>query len=132
MINTLRLTVLFMQPWGQQTLSIFLVLRKKHTSSCHSVQNNLHMANFQLCGVSFYYSLKKSPCQLEEYHPSKKTRAMKNLYSILCVCTCVHTCRLPCVKVRRHHSGVSSSSHLARQCPACCFCGVSAVLMCSG
>lgn len=47
---------------------------------------------------------------------------MKNSYSILCVCTCVHTCRLPRVEVRRQHSGVRSSSCLARQCPACCFC----------
>lgn len=47
---------------------------------------------------------------------------MKNSYSILCVCTCVHTCRLPRVKVRRQHSGVRSSPRLARQCPACSFC----------
>ena len=50
---------------------------------------------------------------------------MKNSY-LFCVCThgFVHTCRLPGVKVRRHHLGVSSSSRLARQCPACCFCCV--------
>lgn len=84
------------------------------------------MANFQLCGISFYYSLKKKKSLSIRSIPSlKKDKSYEELiFYFVCVQVFVHTCRLPGVKVRRHHSGVSSSSRLSRQCPACCVCCV--------